>query len=307
MRKLKDFLIITLIFLMFFVFAACGSSKKDDKDKDQDKNDTSLVDKSDDDKSNEDENKQNEDDSKTENNTDVQKETVEEKIAKYVTEYGDELAAAYEKAFATSSGMTCTSSVEAQGKGLVIKININEFDNLPEATKKTFQKTYDNMMDQFNASLELEQKKFPGLEYFKLYVCEKDGDVIAVINVDGSEKNDSGTTNVPQTPEEKVAQYVADNEEMICDSLNKGFEQVGLACTMTIKAEGKGIVIRINLDLFDNLDDETKKLVQDTYDNDKTKYVQLLTNIQKSLPELEYIKLCMCEKDGDEIAVIDIK
>ena len=58
MRKLKDFLIITLIFLMFFVFAACGSSKKDDKDKDQDKNDTSLVDKSDDDKSNEDENKQ---------------------------------------------------------------------------------------------------------------------------------------------------------------------------------------------------------------------------------------------------------
>lgn len=106
---------------------------------------------------------------------------VAQKIAKYVEDNKKELLDSMEASFATSSGMTCTSSIEAEARGFVIQININELDNIDDDTKAQLQSIYDGMNENFVNSLELMQKELPELEYYKVLVCEKDGDILATI------------------------------------------------------------------------------------------------------------------------------
>ena len=89
-----------------------------------------------------------------------------------------------EQSFATSSGMTCTSSIDVQGNGFIIKLNINELDNIDSATKAQMQSAYDSMSGTFSGMLDDMKKEIPELEYFKIQVCEVDGDLLATINAD---------------------------------------------------------------------------------------------------------------------------
>ena len=105
-------------------------------------------------------------------------------LVAYLEQTNNELLSSMEESFATSSGMTCTSSIEVVGNGFEIYININELEDLPEITKTAMQKTYDGMDVYWDAALLAMQEDLPEVEYMKVYVCEKDGDVIAIINMD---------------------------------------------------------------------------------------------------------------------------
>ena len=102
-------------------------------------------------------------------------------IVAYVEKNKETLLSAMEQSFATSSGMTCTSDIKVEGMGFVISININELDEIDDATKAVLQQTYDAMGDTFNASLDTMKTELASLEYYQVLVCEKDGDVLATI------------------------------------------------------------------------------------------------------------------------------
>lgn len=102
-------------------------------------------------------------------------------IAAYVESNKASLLESMESSFATSSGMTCTSDIKVEGMGFVITININELDNIDDATKALLQETYDAMDAVFESALETMQKELPEIEYFEVQVCEVDGDALATV------------------------------------------------------------------------------------------------------------------------------
>lgn len=104
------------------------------------------------------------------------------KIEKYVQEHKDELISSMESSFATASGMTCESSIRVEGNGFIISIKINEFEDIDADTKSQIQGVYDAMQSTFDAALDQMQMELPELEYYKVEVCEKDGDVLATIH-----------------------------------------------------------------------------------------------------------------------------
>ena len=104
------------------------------------------------------------------------------KIEEYVESNKSELLSEMEKSFATSSGMTCTSDISVEGNGFIIRININELDNVDSAIKDQMQDAYDTMDSTFDLALTEMQKEIPELEYYEVVVCEKDGDELATIH-----------------------------------------------------------------------------------------------------------------------------
>ena len=104
------------------------------------------------------------------------------KIQSYIDANKSELLDAMEKSFAESSGMTCTSSVEVEGAGFIISININELNELDESVKTQMQTAYDSMDSTFEGMLSDLQEDVPEVEYFEIRVCEVDGDLIATIH-----------------------------------------------------------------------------------------------------------------------------
>ena len=104
-------------------------------------------------------------------------------VEKYVKENGDTLIENFEVGF-TSSGLTCNTTVKAVGDGIVLETRINGMDNIPEESKKVMQDTYDAMDDTFEQLLDELQKEEPAIDYVKINVCEEDGDLLAVIDID---------------------------------------------------------------------------------------------------------------------------
>ncbi len=105
-------------------------------------------------------------------------------IRAYVETNGDEIVQGMEESFATSSGMTCTSSIDVINNGIVIDININELDELDDTVKQTMQDAYDALDSTFDGMLLDMQKEIPEVEHLTINVCEKDGDLIAKIVAD---------------------------------------------------------------------------------------------------------------------------
>jgi len=103
-------------------------------------------------------------------------------VEEYVNKHGDELLDALEYSFATSSGLTCTSSIKVSGSGFIISINIQELSNLSSSDKQQLQAAYDGMDYQFEDMLVEMKKELPELTYFTVKVCDRGGDVLATIN-----------------------------------------------------------------------------------------------------------------------------
>ena len=119
--------------------------------------------------------------------TEILQETEPQKnpaLVAYLEKDGSALLSAMESSFATSSGMTCTSSIEVVDNGFEIYININELEDVPAETKALMQTMYDEMDTYWDMSLASIQTELPELEYVKVFVCEKDGDVLATITMD---------------------------------------------------------------------------------------------------------------------------
>lgn len=103
-------------------------------------------------------------------------------IEEYIEKNRSTLISSMESSFASSSGMTCSSSIEVEGRGFIVSININELDDVDDSVKSQMQSIYDAMQGTFDGMLKDLQAEVPVLEYFKILVCEKDGDVIATIS-----------------------------------------------------------------------------------------------------------------------------
>lgn len=106
-----------------------------------------------------------------------------EKIVAYMEENGDLLIESMESSFATSSGMTCRSSFEVVGNGIVITVCINELEDLDDETKEAIQEAYEEITPTLEPALEMLQEEVPELEYLTVRVCEKDGDLLAEMKV----------------------------------------------------------------------------------------------------------------------------
>ena len=107
-----------------------------------------------------------------------------DKVKAYVEDNKAALLSSMEQSFASSSGMTCTSSIRVDGCGIVIDININELDGMGDAEKKLLQDIYDSMDAQFDLAFDQMQKELPELEFFTVNVNERDGDNVAVVKMD---------------------------------------------------------------------------------------------------------------------------
>ena len=78
----------------------------------------------------------------------------------------------------------------------------------------------------------------------------------------------------------------------------------GMTCTSDIEVVGSGIVISIKINELEDLPKETKDMMQDVYDAMNPVFEQSLTELQKEVPEVTALTIRVCEKDGDEVAVI---
>ncbi len=192
---MKKITALLLALLMLFVFAACGETDKDDDDdkkKDDETIETTLAEGTEDVTS----------DSGTyepevvpplsSDDPVIDEPVIDEpvvetpstdaqKVASYISLHEQELIDTFESAF-TGSGMTCSTTLETEGTGFILTVKINELENLTADQKATLQSTYDAAAATFEASLTTMQMDLPELTYFKVLVCEKDGDLIATIS-----------------------------------------------------------------------------------------------------------------------------
>lgn len=110
-----------------------------------------------------------------------------------------------------------------------------------------------------------------------------------------------------KTPAEKVESYVQQNGEALAASLEALFEASSdMTCASTVKAEGTGIVIEIRIDQLEDLTQAQKDLLQSTYDSLGDSFADSLAAVQQDLPDVTYLTIHVCEKDGDIAATIQL-
>lgn len=107
--------------------------------------------------------------------------SAESKVLEYIQKNEATILNSFEEGF-SASGMTCRSSLKAEGTGFVVNVNINELQNVDAATKAALQQTYDAMSSSFDSMLSLMKTELPELTYFVFNICDADGNLLAAIN-----------------------------------------------------------------------------------------------------------------------------
>ena len=108
-----------------------------------------------------------------------------------------------------------------------------------------------------------------------------------------------------EEPNPVIAAYIEENADVLLEAMEASFAtSSGMTCTSDIWVEGNGFVIQININEFDNIDEETKNTLQEIYDGMNENFVSSLEQMQVDLPELEYFMVLVCEVDGDMLAYI---
>ena len=199
-----------------------------------------------------------------------------------------------EESFATSAGMTCTSNIELVGTGLVITININELENVPQATKDQLQATYDTMGAEFETMLQQLQAEIPQLTSLTIVVGDKNGDVLATITANGSNA----------TPQD-LAAWLAVNKVALLSATEESFAtSAGMTCTSNIELVGTGLVITININELEDVSQETKDQLQTSYNSMSAEFEGLLAQLQTEIPQLTSLTIVVGDKDGNPLASI---
>ena len=120
-------------------------------------------------------------------------------------------------------------------------------------------------------------------------------------------KEDKTETAVnTNTGKTAVEEYVEEHHDKLVEEFEYGFESSGLTCDTEIRAEGNGIIFDICVHDFENYTAEQKRLTQQAYDGMSESFEPSLKSIQREIPEVEYLILNICEKDGDFIAAINV-
>lgn len=115
--------------------------------------------------------------------SDIDEPVVTESVEDFVEANGDMLLELFEQGF-TAAGLTCNSTVVADGNDIVFDININELENVDDATKAQMQESYDQQQATFDAMAQALKTACSDLEGVVINVCDKDGNVCAVIEAE---------------------------------------------------------------------------------------------------------------------------
>lgn len=107
--------------------------------------------------------------------------SAEEKIADFVREHEDELVEKMVGSAESTAGMDVEASIKASGLGMIMTLKFGNLQDVPESTKELLQQQYDAQASTFEDALEMMQTDLPELEYYKVLVCDKDGDVLATV------------------------------------------------------------------------------------------------------------------------------
>ena len=106
----------------------------------------------------------------------------EAKVEKFVKEHGQEFSDGVAQGF-SSSGMSCKATMEAKGDGIVVKICVDQFDDIDASTKAIAQANLNNTVSSLQPSLKAIQEKESAVQFMEVHLCEADGDLIAKVTV----------------------------------------------------------------------------------------------------------------------------
>jgi len=114
-----------------------------------------------------------------------------------------------------------------------------------------------------------------------------------------------GSTVEKKVENAAIAAYVEANKADLLASMEDSFAtSSGMTCTSDIKVEGMGFIITININELDDVDADTKDLLQETYDSMDALFEGALETMQQDLPSIEYFQVLVCEVDGDLLATV---
>lgn len=100
------------------------------------------------------------------------------KIEAFVKEQGQAFVDGVAQGF-SGSGMTCKSSIEAKGEGVLVKIRIDGVDNISEEDKTAMQQNIDATSASLSSALASLKTAVPEIQFMELHLCEQDGDLLA--------------------------------------------------------------------------------------------------------------------------------
>lgn len=104
-----------------------------------------------------------------------------------------------------------------------------------------------------------------------------------------------------------IVEFIEENEDSIKSMMETSFaSSSGMTCRTEIEVIGNGFVVSVMINELQDVPDETKELMQETYDSMGAVFDSTLEQMQSELPELEYWTIKVCEKDGDVLATIRI-
>lgn len=125
---------------------------------------------------------------------------------------------------------------------------------------------------------------------------EKDGEKISEEKQDKEEEEE----------EDPVAIFVEEHGDQLLAELEEGFtsDSSGMTCETSIKAKNGGVEVTVKINDIDDLTDEQMDTIQETYDDMQDLWDSALEEIVAEEPAIEYLKILVCEEDGDLIATI---
>lgn len=102
-----------------------------------------------------------------------------------------------------------------------------------------------------------------------------------------------------------VESYVEKNRDELIETFNSSFSSSGYSCETELRAEGNGMIFDVKVDALNDLTQEQKDLLQETYDGMSSTFDSSFEQMKEGLPSLEYVVWNVCEADGDIAAVIE--
>ena len=104
------------------------------------------------------------------------------KVEEYVETNEKSIISSVKKGIAIADS-DCTHSIVADGNGFTVNINLNGMDNLSQEDRIGYQAGYNSLQTVFDGMVAEWRKDLPDLGCVKFNICEKDGDIIATIDI----------------------------------------------------------------------------------------------------------------------------
>lgn len=102
-----------------------------------------------------------------------------------------------------------------------------------------------------------------------------------------------------------LVEFFDENSVDFVKELESGLESTGFTCDTELEVVGDGIVIDININELEDVEDSIKDAMQQSYDNMDETFETALEQLQEEIPELKYMTINVCDKNGEALATIE--